>query len=164
MGKMGFKRFKDGKDGFQTMKKMIQFNKNYNMIREKYLEKKSRKAKIFIFRNFKKNIDSRMKMFGQNPSFPSFGPIFPIFRTHLSHLFENPSFPSFKTKDGFWKDGSTEKNPSFPSFQHPSFPSYPSLKDGLPTPDGRHGRKSRQRHRPCKVGQGDRAICRQPYL
>lgn len=72
-------------------------------------------------------MDSREKLCRQNPSFPSFEPIFPIFCI-------NPSFPSIQTKDGFWKDGLTEKNPSFPSFQNPSFPSYPSLKDGLPTP------------------------------
>ena len=82
MGKMGFNL-----NNKNSTKIIIIMIRELFMIGEKYLEKKSRKAKILIFRNFKKNIDSRMKMFGQNPSFPSFGPIFPIFlKTHLSHL------------------------------------------------------------------------------
>ena len=123
MGKMGFYRCKDGKDGIKIPKRWERWVSNY-----KVLEKHQHTQKNFF--HLQKNMCSREKLLRENPSFPSLEPIFPIFC-------KNPSFPSFKTKDGFWKDGSIEKNPSFPSFQNPSFPSYPSLKDGLPTPGSR---------------------------
>ena len=80
IGKMGFYRCKDGKDGIKIPKRWERWVSNYKVL-EKHQQTQK---KIFIFRKtctLEKNCFVKTHLsHHKNPSFPSFA------KTHLSHL------------------------------------------------------------------------------